>query len=253
MGDVEDQVERDRGVISSEGERLIALAGEHWSTPVQTCPGWEVSTALAHVAVVHRWATANLTAGERVRLSTMPRPPEGRDEALAWYREGLVGLLDAVARTDPLAPAWTFATPATQPAWWWARRQAQETGVHRWDAEHAVATKEGRPDVQGFEPAVAAAGIEEYFAVYLPRVPAERRAELRGTLHIHTTDTPGEWVVDLDDPAAPPRREHAKADTAVRGPASDVLLWLWNRRPPTAPLEVLGHTSVATGWTQIAI
>ena len=38
-------------------------------------------------------------------------------------------------------------------------------------------------------------------------------------------------------------REHVKGDAAVRGPAHDLLLWLWRRQ--SGEVEVLGDTGVA--------
>ena len=74
---------------------------------------------------------------------------------------------------------------------------------------------------------------------------------MTGSLHLHATDGPSEWWVDLDaraDAAAVPR--HAKADTAVRGTESDLMLWLTNRSPvPT--VEILGQDDVAASWTQL--
>ena len=53
----------------------------------------------------------------------------------------------------------------------------------------------------------------------------------------------GEWLVhELGPEGARFDRLHAKGDAAVRGRASDLLLWLW-RRP--ASVEVLGDAGVA--------
>jgi uncharacterized protein (TIGR03083 family) len=252
--DLARQVERDGEVLRVESERLLALAERHWDTPVPTCPDWDVGGLLAHVGGAQRAAMANVRAGGgRVSPRSLPGPPEGKDAVTAWFREGFEELRGALAATDPQAPAWTFRGPDGQHAWWWARRSAQEAMVHRWDADHAVGAAAGRTEVGGFDPEVAAAGIDEHLCDFLPLWPSGRRGDLHGTLHVHTTDTPGEWFVDLDDPSTPTRREHARADTAVRGPATEVLLWVWNRRPPTDPVEAYGDESVLTAWTRVAI
>src|SRR3712207_7465665 len=41
---------------------------------------------------------------------------------------------------DPAAPTWSFTTDRT--AGFWVRRQALETAVHRWDAQHAAGEPE---------------------------------------------------------------------------------------------------------------
>lgn len=41
-----------------------------------------------------------------------------------------------------------------------------------------------------------------------------------GTVHLHATDAEGEWLVELGASVRSVRREHAKGDVALRGPAS---------------------------------
>jgi uncharacterized protein (TIGR03083 family) len=246
-----ESVAADRVAIDVEGAALAGLAEAGWERPVPTTPGWDVGALLVHVSGAQRWATANLIAGERVRLSQMGRPPEGRDAQLAGYREGLTALLDATETIDPETPVWTFAASGERRSAWWVRRMAQEATVHRWDAAAALALAGGAPPVAP-GPRLAAAGIDEYLLDYLPRVPPETTAGWKGTLHLHATDADGEWLLDLGDLTQPVRREHAKADTAVRGPAADLLLWLWNRQAPTG-LEAFGDTSVLERWREITI
>ena len=50
-----------------------------------------------------------------------------------------------------------------------------------------------------------------------------------GSLHLHCTDTHGEWLVTIDDDGYHLVRAHAKGDAALRGPAEALLLRLWNR------------------------
>ena len=70
-------------------------------------------------------------------------------------------------------------------------------------------------------------------------------------MHLHATDGESEWWIDLGTRAdAIPVAGHAKADTAIRGTRSDLLLWLTNREVTDA-LEVLGRADVAGQWTQL--
>jgi hypothetical protein len=41
--------------------------------------------------------------------------------------------------------------------------------------------------------------------------------------------------------------EHGKGDCAVRGSASDLLLYLWTRKP-ASDLEVFGDAALADAW-----
>jgi len=64
------------------------------------------------------------------------------------------------------------------------------------------------------------------------------------SVHLHCTDTDGEWLITrLDADGIEFRREHAKGDVAVRGRADDLLLWLWRRAD--SGVEILGDASVA--------
>ena len=46
-------------------------------------------------------------------------------------------------------------------------------------------------------------------------------------------------------------RAHAKGDVAVRGPASDLFVFAYNRRDATG-LEVFGDTAVVDRWRESA-
>ena len=64
----------------------------------------------------------------------------------------------------------------------------------------------------------SAAGIEEFVIEFLPGLVAQDGVEkLAGMLHLHATDGPAEWWIDLET-HAPARPQHAEADTRS-GPA----------------------------------
>lgn len=69
------------------------------------------------------------------------------------------------------------------------------------------------------------------------------------SFHFHCTDEHGEWIVRFEGSDIDVRSAHAKADVAVRGSASDLLLFLWGRKSPQT-LEVLGDASLLTRWTE---
>jgi hypothetical protein len=126
-----------------------------------------------------------------------------------------------------------------------------ELAIHRWDAQHDASLGGAEPP-QPLDAQVAAAGIEEFLTEFLPGLLAPPEAgAVTGTLHLHATDGPSQWWVDLDaraDAAAVPK--HAQADTTVRGTESGLLLWLTNRSP-VPPVEILGQHDVAVSWAQL--
>jgi uncharacterized protein (TIGR03083 family) len=211
----------------------LAVAAESagLGAPVASCPGWSVADLVWHAgevfwfwaeAVDHRWPDPN----EYVE------PDRPGDGALV---DRLVGVLRSA---EPSQPVWSWA-PRGGTAGWVTRRVAHEAAVHRWDAENAARTG------WTVDAALAADGVDEFFEHFSDN-PAVGAAPVGGTVHLHCTDGDGEWLVEEPDPTGPlvVRREHAKGDVAVRGPAADLLLLLWRRRGIDG-LEVFGDAAIA--------
>jgi hypothetical protein len=135
---------------------------------------------------------------------------------------------------------WTFPGGGETVRFWF-RRQAEETAVHRWDAQLAATAAPEPIDVE-----VAVAGVDELLDVFL----ASRRVDLGGSVHFHATDSPhGEWIVrNADDGSVLVGHGHEKGDVALRATASDLLLWLWGRPVAESALEVFGDEAVLDRW-----
>jgi uncharacterized protein (TIGR03083 family) len=229
--------------LRANTERLVGLLEEGpLDAPIAACPDWDLKALAAHLGWVHRWATvaaANARAPERGEVE---RAPEDPVELAAWMRAGVEALAATLAGLDPDAPTW-HVFPAPQVAGLWPRRQAHETVVHRWDGEQAVGK------VTPIEPVLASDGIDEYFGVMLPRRLERDSPPLpSGSLHVHCTDTAGEWTARVVDGALAVERAHAKGDAALRGPAEALLLRLWARPQPVDAVEVIGDVAVAAEW-----
>lgn len=236
------------GHLRADGAALAEAARRDLDAPVPSCPGWAVDRLVGHVGTVHQWVAETLAtrATERVDWQTLARAPRG-PEVLGWYEGQRDRLVDLLEEADPAEPVWNWST-GPQVAGFWHRRMAQETAVHRWDAEAATG-----PAASAIEPALAADGIDEWLGVALASGAREPEAPVdavRGSLHLHCTDVAGEWWVRLDGRELVLRREHAKGDAAVRGAASDLLLVLWGRLPPSA-VEVLGDATVLDAWLRL--
>lgn len=187
--------------------------------PVPGCPGWTLRDLVVHLGSVHRWAAEIVRTRE-----FQPQPVPHVDDLASWFAEGAAALLETLATTEPAAASWSFTTDRT--AGFWHRRQALETVVHRWDAEHAV----GQP--APIDLALAADGVSEVVTLLTPRqIAMNRIPPLPVTLHLHATDTGQDWVLGDSDAAA-----------RVEGSAETLLLLLWHRVDPgDARVRMTGH------------
>jgi uncharacterized protein (TIGR03083 family) len=209
---------------------------------VPSCPDWTVTDLVQHVGRLHRWVT-DLVANEPddpMREWAKPFPPA--NELMLWFDEGVTPLAVALAAAGPDKEVWTWT--ADKSTRFWARRQAHELAVHRYDMQLAAGTPEP------IERALAVDGIDEFFDL----IPAWNGAgRVRGngeTLHFHCTDGEGEWLARLDPDGLVVTREHAKGDVAARGTASDLMLYLYGRVAPSE-LEVFGDAGLLTRWREL--
>jgi uncharacterized protein (TIGR03083 family) len=233
------QPEDHLGHLWRDGLGLAAAAeAAGLEAPVPACPGWTVGDLVWHAGEVF-WFWADIVEHRRTDPNDYDEPSRPADaDLLAWYRSSVDRTIAVLSAADPDETVWSWA-PAGGNADWVVRRMAHEAAVHRWDAEDAAGSG-WTPD-----PTLAADGVDEFFEHH-SRGPAAGAAPLGGTAHLHCTDVDGEWLVEEPDPDGPlaVRREHAKGDVAVRGPAADLLLLLWRRRPLDG-LEVFGDAGVA--------
>jgi uncharacterized protein (TIGR03083 family) len=218
---------------------------------VPGCPDWNLTDLVLHLSGVHRhvgfrvrnriYPFRRFTREELDEMMALPAPyaawneteaPRDRplpEDLITWFEDGaerLVQALDAAAANEPVG---TWFEP-NQTAGFWQRRMAQETAVHRWDAESVG--EGGQP----IEARLAANGVDEALDVMLPADEVRGNGE---SVHLHSTDGAGEWLVRLQPDGAIVTREHARGDAAVRGPVSDLLLYLWGRSVEDR-LDVIG-------------
>ncbi|NGO06169.1 maleylpyruvate isomerase family mycothiol-dependent enzyme [Streptomyces sp. HC44] len=234
------------GTLDAEGQ-LLAAAAEKAGTDakVPTCPGWQVRDLVRHTGMVHRWATAFVAERHTSFHPDGGLPDLDGEELLAWFREGHRWLVDTLANAPADVECWSFL-PAPSPLAFWARRQAHETTVHRIDAESALG---GKPSTIVVDFAVD--GIDELLLGFHARKKSRVRTDVPRVLRVRAENAEGTgavWTVRLSaEPPAGERGETAEGDCELAGPAADVYLSLWNRRPFPS---VTGDSSVATLWRE---
>lgn len=213
--------------------------------PVPSCPGWTVERLVAHLGGLYEWHRGHLLRGETsTPRHPRPEPPSG-PVIVDWWQHAFDQMVVALDKVDPELPAWNWTTQPTK-ALFWHRRMAQETAVHRWDAQVSVSLPEP------IDAPLAVDGIEEVLDSFLPAGRGSGPRDLHGVVRIRPTDVDRGWVVRLRG------AELAVLDTdtvldsepdahaAASGTASDLLLALWGR-VPLSVLTIEGNPDLVAG------
>jgi uncharacterized protein (TIGR03083 family) len=241
-----------RAVAAESSQFGAAARRASLSTPVPSCPGWDVEQLIRHVGTLHRWV-ASLVSDEAGGGAERGSFDPGGMEATAlysWLAGGRAELLQALRAAGTDRPARTLLGPGR--SGFWFRRMAHETAIHRLDLQNAA---DGRSS--GLAAAFAADGIDEFWAVQLNRKLARRPVpELAGTLRLRATDVDAGWLVRLDGRSATAQRldgpaaEMAEPEVTVEAPAALLLLFLWNRAElPDA--GVSGLSRLVERWPEL--
>lgn len=211
--------------------RDAALSGG-LEAPVPSCPGWTAADLVRHVGEVYLHKVAIMRSGQ------FPEdwPPDfSGEEPIALLDRGYADLTAEFAARPATAPAVTWYEPEQNVAFW-IRRMAQETAIHRIDAELAA-----RGSVSPVPDDIAADGIDEVLIRMLAYGSAawpgeyaglagERPAGEDGDDTIVVRSGGSEWTVR-------PAPDHVRVGTgagghvraAVEAPPDPMLRWLWGR------------------------
>jgi uncharacterized protein (TIGR03083 family) len=233
--------------LDADGARVTALCGTTApGAPVPTCPGWGFRDLVHHLGGVHRWATT-FVGGDH------GQPRDGDLEVLSggwpedgdlagWFAEGHADLVRALRGAPADLETWAFLEAPT-PLAFWARRQAHETAIHRVDAESASGATSGFP--AGF----AADGVDELLLRFVARGGRPLPVERERTLAIAATDLDRAWTVTFAPEGfrTTAGAEPGGVETRVRGTASELYVWLWNRSS-TDDLERTGDEEPLRLW-----
>ena len=238
-------------VIAREG-KLFADAARHsdWDAEITTCPGWRMRDLVRHLSEIHLWAAAHVA-----RRATKMWVDElddlsgywpdlavfwpNDDDLVDYYLRTNANLVAALESAPADVEAMTFL-PAPTPLAMWARRQAHEISIHRYDAQNAAGTTEG------FDPALASDGIDEMLAAFAPRAQTFPVQAPR-TMAVEATDTGDRWHVTLSPDGITTRTGDGPADLTLSGHASDLYLAVWNRGDDTA-IQATGDLDLFEIW-----
>jgi uncharacterized protein (TIGR03083 family) len=232
--------------------KLFAEAAEQGGldAEVPSCPGWNIRDLVRHLMEIHLWAAAHVAqphdkpwVDDLAELAefwpdlAVFWPEDG--DLVKWYLDTNANLVDALESAPLDVESFTFL-PAPSPLAMWARRQAHETAVHRFDAENAAGI------ASRFDPVFASDGIDELLMAFAPRRD-EFPLESSKSMLVHATDTDDDWHVTLGPDGISTTRGDGPADITLSGDASDIYLALWNRGDDSN-ITVTGDENLLDLW-----
>jgi uncharacterized protein (TIGR03083 family) len=230
-----------------------AIAAVDAKAPVPTCPDWTAYDLAEHTGTVY------LHKAECIRLSAFPPqwPPTGLPadpvELLDQTYGALLAQFDAHQPSDPAA---TWHGP-DQTVGFWIRRMAQETVIHRIDAEVTA----GVP-VHPIPQDLAVDGVDEILKLFLaygstvwPREYADALAAAGDERPVLVTTGSRSWAVcaagteiEVEDAA-----DATGAAAALDGDPAAMLRRLWNRVLPGDEIAETGDAGLLTQFQTLLV
>ncbi|BCJ32850.1 hypothetical protein Athai_03530 [Actinocatenispora thailandica] len=222
---------RYRECLAADAARLREVAADRLAAPVPSCPDWSVDDLVRHVAQVYLHKVAAMQRGER----PVDWPPDlAAEPTLALFDRAIAELSAEFDRHAATDPTWTFY-PGDQTVAFWLRRMAQETAVHRIDAELAAGAVTPVPDDLALD------GVDEVLSIMLtwgtnafPDDPDTAALLRAGDGRAVCLDTgAGRYAVRVSA-AGVELTPGGAGDVTVRADPPTMLRWLWNRAPADA-------------------
>ncbi len=227
--------------LDADVEAMLA-ASTDLVADVPGCPGWTVRDLLSHLVGVYRHKVAAMDADAE------PAGPEGGWGDIAEgadvrdvLRTEHAVLLERLTARDAGSPTWSW-WPGEQTVGFWQRRMAQETAVHRWDAQSAVL---GADDADPIPDELATDGIDELLGwLTWPWDDDPQPAAAGQSVLVAAGEH--SWTVTLHPTRVTVVGGSASGDAAalLAAEPSGLLLHLWGRP---------GEHGVATGGDQVAL
>ena len=236
--------------LRNDTTEMASVAAGNMDRRIPGCPDWNMKRLVQHAGeVLYFWteiAEHQLQSYKDVERATIP---DDENHLLPWFHEVAEHAIAVLSASVPTEHVWTWAP--NKDVGFIQRRMPQELSVHTWDARSAV-SEDPRP----IDPLMAHDGINEFFDTFCRGYDERKGPDISGSLHLHQTDGEGEWLVHYSPHGIEFGHEHAEADSAVRGSASDLLLMLWRRVPTDSEkLEVFGDEEKLNsfvGWLDLS-
>ena len=222
--------------LEQENRAFVDAAGVDLALPVPSCPGWSVNDLVLHQASFQLWITGlvtDRTTDGRAPTDAVPPPRLGVVDWCESVGTGLVAALRACAADTPV-----WGVTRHQTAGSWARRQASETSVHRWDAQNAHAAGQPIDHADDY--------LDEMFVELVPSLVGRFGATApTGSIELRSLDQQLSWTAEWSDVGTTFGPQQSAADATVTGTTSDLFLAIWNR---SAEVEIDGDLGVLDEW-----
>lgn len=215
--------------LAADVARLQEVAARDLAAPVPTCPGWTVAELVSHVAGVYvNVVVPKLRLPDQVPAQNLT----GLEPLAAFQRAYAILVGEFAARASQECTGQDEASTAS----FWARRMAQETAIHRIDAELALA----EPSAP-IPAALATDCIDELLTVVLvhetQRWTRQYASDLSdwGQRWLLVSASSARWRISVRPrgvDAAPLHSPPASTGTPTAGvcaPADPLLRWMYNR------------------------
>ncbi len=210
-------------LIRADAALLTAAAAGHLDDPVPSCPGWTVADLVDHVGHVYHHKIACMRQ-QREPEPWPPDPPAG--DPVQWLDDSTVELLAELGDRGPAAPSYTWHEP-DQTVGFWYRRMAQETAVHRVDAQQA------RGGTDPVDSELALDGVDELLDIFFAGDWSDLpQPELVGRIGLRAADR--SWLVVMEPQEVRIESLGDEPEAVLSATPSDLLLWLWGRLPVDA-------------------
>jgi uncharacterized protein (TIGR03083 family) len=223
--------------LAADYRRMRDVARGHLDAQVPTCPDWTVADLVRHVGTVYLHKVATMREGR----NPDPWPPASLsdEEPLALLDRAYAELMTEFDRRRPEEFSPTWYDP-DQTVGFWIRRMAQETVIHRIDAELGA----GAP-VAPIPDDLAIDGIDELLKIFVAydvkKYPDDYTAALSDApARSYAVNTDGvEWLIGISPGAftvgggpGMTVADFTSTDTTITGTPTALLRWLWNRQTP---------------------
>ncbi len=252
--------------LDADFRRMREVVPGHLAARVPSCPEWDVADLVRHVGEVYL---------HKVEMMRHGAHPEGWPPA-SFREEEPVGLLTrgygelraefATRRPEDVSKTWY---EPDQTVGFWMRRMAQESVIHRIDAElgsgMAIAPV---PDD------LAVDGVDELLKVFVAYAFSQWPEDFTEVLK----DSPGRALRIRTDPAAGTPSvswlvkiapdsltveggpgeilpDSARPDVTISGTPAAILRWAWNRETPglPSPVRIAGNADALREFRQCVV